>query len=101
MPGTRARPAPVTTPRIVAYAYRARTYPWALRNVAATMAEYGVPGPPVRPGRPCKCDCGGEVPGATGAGRQAEYLDGHRPRHQAAQANRAARQAARCPGDAR
>lgn len=78
--GTLARPARVWSPQVVAYEYRARTYPWALRNIAAAEAKHGAPGPKLRPSRPCKCGCGQDVPAVTGAGRQADYADGHRPR---------------------
>jgi hypothetical protein len=44
-PGTRAVPARIGAPRIVAYEYRARTYPWAVRALAASEARYGRPGP--------------------------------------------------------
>lgn len=88
--GTRARPAPVTGCRFVAYEYRARVYPWAEANIAEAMAEHGTPGPKPRPPRPCKCGCGGEVPGVTGRGRQAEYLEGHQPHRAPGRATRPA-----------
>lgn len=79
--GTLARPARAWSPRVVAYEYRARTYPWALRVIAAAEAEHGAPGPRLRPARPCRCGCGQFVAAVAGAGRQAEYVDGHRPHH--------------------
>ena len=43
MPGTLVRPAPLTAPLGVAYSYRARTYPWAIRRLAAAEAVHGRP----------------------------------------------------------
>lgn len=81
MRGTTVRPAPVTSLPVVAYEYRANSYPWAQQAIAAAEAVHGAPpGCRVRPPRPCKCGCGKDVPGVIGAGRQAEYLTGHRPR---------------------
>jgi hypothetical protein len=43
MPATPARTAPVGMPRLVAYEYRARTYPWALAVLKAAEAVHGTP----------------------------------------------------------
>jgi hypothetical protein len=54
MPGTRARPASVGTPRIVAYEWGKHTYPWAIRRLKLAEAEHGAPPQRGRIGRPRK-----------------------------------------------
>jgi hypothetical protein len=59
-PCTDARPATVGGPRVVAYEWRARKYPWALQKLAGTRTGTPAPSQPeprLLPGD-CECGCG-------------------------------------------